>query len=162
MQSVKHGDLTKTGVDHMKLPANREYKLKFYLNAEHYVILSDNKGELHPHTWEIQLHFGMPRTVFREFTDIEKNIEQYLNKYQNKVLNEISPFDRIVPTLENMTDCFAEDCFNIIEKLGGVLYSIETAETPTRTYCVTLNDYNTDNKKESVESIVERIVKTHE
>ena len=146
----------------MKLSANREYKLKFYLNAEHYVVLNDRRGELHPHTWEIQLYFGMPRTLFREFTDIEKNIELYLKKYQNKILNEVSPFDTIVPTLENMTDCFAEECADIIEQLGGILYSIETAETPTRTYCVTLSDHDSCNNVKTIDSIVDRIVKNHE
>lgn len=145
----------------MKLSDMREYKLKFYLNAEHYVILNDKRGELHPHTWEISLHFGMPRAIFLEFTDIEKNIELYLGQYQNKVLNNTKPFDHIVPTLENMTDCFAEDCANIIEQLGGILYSIETAETPTRTYCVTLYHANAKQDSETIDAIVERIVNSH-
>lgn len=143
----------------MKLSANREYKLKFYLNAEHYVVLNDKRGEVHPHTWEIQLHFGMPRMLFREFTEIENNINEYFKKYQNKVLNEVSPFDAIVPTLENMSDCFAEECANIIEQLGGVLYSLETAETPTRIYCVTLSDQS---NREKIESTVDRIISNHE
>lgn len=146
----------------MKLSLNvKEYKLKFYLNAKHYIILNDKRGETHPHTWEIQLHFALPRTVFVEFSTIEKAVNQYLKKYQNQVLNEVAPFDTIIPTLENMTDSFAESFSSIIDELGGTLYSVETAETPTRTYVVSLNRKQTD-EMPTVNQIVDRIVADHE
>ena len=28
----------------------REYRLKFYLNMRHYIIINEVKGETHPHT----------------------------------------------------------------------------------------------------------------
>ena len=33
----------------------REYRLKFYLNMRHYIIINEVKGETHPHTWEFAL-----------------------------------------------------------------------------------------------------------
>ena len=30
----------------------REYKFKFYLNANHYIIINGKNGQTHPHTWE--------------------------------------------------------------------------------------------------------------
>ena len=142
----------------MQLPKNREYKLKFYLNAKHYIIIGSEQGEIHPHTWEIQLHFGLPKSLFIEFTTIEKKIDSYFQKYQNRILNEVEPFDSIIPTLENMTDYFTEKCAEIIESVGGFLYSVETAETPTRSYCVTLDKPNNDYE---IETIVDGIVKQH-
>ena len=38
---------------------NREYKFKFYLNANHYIIIDGKEGEQHPHTWEFMVHIRM-------------------------------------------------------------------------------------------------------
>lgn len=38
----------------------REYRLKFYLNAKHYIIINGHKGETHPHTWEFTLSIRYP------------------------------------------------------------------------------------------------------
>ena len=63
-------------------------------------------------------------------------IEEYLDKYQGKVLNEVEPFDTIVPTLENVTDYFSEDIREILKENGGELVSLESSETPTRSYII--------------------------
>ena len=45
----------------------REYRLKFYLNANHFVIINNKKGETHPHTWEFTLNILVGRESFVEF-----------------------------------------------------------------------------------------------
>ncbi|MDO4499862.1 MAG: 6-carboxytetrahydropterin synthase [Erysipelotrichaceae bacterium] len=143
----------------MELPLYREYKYKFYLNAKHYIVINDKKGETHPHTWEIQIHFGIPRTVFIQFTKIEKAINDCIDKYQDKVLNDHEPFDGLVPTVENMTDVFAKSIGEVVESFGGAFYSIEVAETPTRITRLSFGNRNTN--ESSIDSIIDEIVRKH-
>lgn len=134
----------------MKVKIYREYRLKFYLNARHYIILNSHKSEVHPHTWEFALTIQVARDSFVEFKAFEDGIMDYLSRYQNKVLNEEEPFDVILPTVENMTDYFAKDFMNIIRGIGGVLLQVEASETPTRSYIVRLAEEDT------IETIVDR------
>ncbi len=118
----------------------REYKIKFYLNMRHYIIINGSKGETHPHTWEFALNIRFGRSSFVEFNTFEKGIADYLSGYQNKILNEEEPFDSILPTLENVADYFSEEFDHIIHDTGGVLTTLEASETPTRSYIVNLEE----------------------
>ena len=66
----------------------------------------------------------------------EDLIEQFLEKYQNQILNTMEPFDIIVPTIENVTDHFSEELQRLLRKHRGELVSLEGSETPTRSYIV--------------------------
>ena len=85
----------------------------------HYIIINDAKGETHPHTWEFALDIKFSRNSFVEFNIFEEGISKFLEQFQNKILNEVEPFDSMMPTLENVTDYFAEEFFKIIYKTGG-------------------------------------------
>ena len=54
---------------------NREYKFKFYLNANHYIIIDGKEGEQHPHTWEFMVHIRMNGQKFVQFDAYEKAID---------------------------------------------------------------------------------------
>lgn len=114
----------------------REYKFKFYLNANHYIIINGIEGELHPHTWEFMVQIRMDDEKFVQFDVYEKAIDEYFDKYQNRVINEIAPFSYIIPTLENMADYFIHDIRRIAHDLGGTLIKMESSETPTRSYII--------------------------
>lgn len=118
----------------------REYRLNFYLNMRHYIIINDAKGETHPHTWEFALDIKFSRNSFVEFNIFEEGISKFLEQFQNKILNEVEPFDSMMPTLENVTDYFAEEFFKIIYKTGGMLTCVEASETPTRSYIVNISE----------------------
>lgn len=122
----------------MQVKLYHEYRLKFYLNARHYIIINGNRGETHPHTWEFAINIQFAPSSFVEFNTFEEGIKDFLDKYQNKVLNDEEPFITILPTLENMTDYFAKEFFQIIYEIGGTLIRIEASETPTRSYIVNL------------------------
>lgn len=112
----------------------RGYRFKFYLNASHYVIFNGTRGEVHPHTWEFSLEIRIRRDQLIIFNKIEKAVEAFLQQYQDKTMNDIPPFDEIIPTLENITDYFAEQLFDIIQRFQGILIRIEASETPSRSY----------------------------
>lgn len=116
----------------------REYRFKFYLNANHFIVIDGQEGQRHPHTWEFMVNIAIDRREFVQFNDYEKAIERYFEKYQNRVMNEVPPFDRIVPTLENMAEYFVNEIKEIVQKLGGQLMQLECSETPTRSYVISL------------------------
>ena len=114
----------------------REYCLKSYLNMSHYIIIEGKQGQTHPHTWEFITTIVVARDEFVEFRTYETLIEQYLDKYQDKILNTIEPFDTIVPTIENVTDYFDNELQELLHKNGCELISLEGSETPTRSYII--------------------------
>ena len=65
----------------------REYKFKFYLNANHFIVINGKEGEIHPHTWEFMVDILMSDQKFVQFDAYEKAIDEYFNKYQNHILN---------------------------------------------------------------------------
>ena len=58
----------------------REYRLKFYLNMRHYIIINEVKGETHPHTWEFALDIKFSRNLLNSI---------YLNMEFRSSLNSI-------------------------------------------------------------------------
>ncbi|MBO5484260.1 MAG: 6-carboxytetrahydropterin synthase [Lachnospiraceae bacterium] len=146
----------------------REYKFKFYLNANHYIIIDGKEGQRHPHTWEFMVDIMMNDQKFVQFDAYEKAIDEYFNKYQNRVLNEVAPFDQIIPTLENMSDYFIHDIRNIVKNLGGTLVKMESSETPTRSYVISFEKdaeflesvgENTEQKMdEIIDSVLDSII----
>ena len=118
----------------------RQYKFKFYLNARHYIYCDGQKGELHPHSWEIVLHMVKARGGFVSFSELEGKIDEYFSKYTEKTINEIKPFDVINPTLENVAELFKDEVSNILNSFGWILIMMEMSETPSRTYVINLLD----------------------
>lgn len=116
----------------------RAYRLKFYLNAQHYIVIGGRQGETHPHTWEFALTIGVANHEFTPFSAFEGKVNAYLEPYQNQVLNEIAPFDTVMPTLESLVEEFAQALEPIISEAGGSLIEVEGSEGPTRSYSVSL------------------------
>ena len=142
----------------------REYRLKSYLNMNHYIIFNGKPGQVHPHTWEFVTVIIMPGDEFVEFSVFEKAVDRFLSTYQNRIMNEVAPFDVTMPTVENVTDYFAGELDTIISDLGGCLISLEGSETPTRGYIVSLGqqqnvvDRIDEIKEKYVDNMVERVV----
>ncbi len=113
-----------------------KYKFKFYLNASHFIVINGKQGEAHPHTWEFILDVVLPNSEFVQFSVYERIIESYFATYQNRTINDVEPFDTIIPTLENMVEYFGEAIRERIREAGGQLEQIEGSETPTRSYII--------------------------
>lgn len=132
----------------MSVKIYREYRLKFYLNARHFILIDGKAGDIHPHTWEFSLIIRVGRGSFTQFNLFEKCINAYLAPYQNQLLNECKPFDVIIPTLEHIASCFSEEFFTRLEKVGGELIRMEVSESPTRSYILDIKqDYEVRRKK---------------
>lgn len=131
----------------------RSYRLKFYLNAQHYIMIGGRRGETHPHTWEFTLTIGVASHEFTPFSVFEDRVKEALAPYQNQVLNEVEPFDTVMPTLESLVEEFAQTLAPIIDKAGGSLVALEGSEGPTRSYCVRLGAADARNQLERDEQV---------
>ncbi len=114
----------------------RKYVFKFYLNGSHSIMINGKMGDVHPHTWEIILHVVMQNSQFVQFSVYEKTVEAFFARYQNHTLNEVKPFDLMIPTLESMVEYFGQELRKLLRDVGGELEQIEGSETPTRSYVI--------------------------
>lgn len=156
----------------MAVQFNRTYRFKFYLNANHFIIINGVEGETHPHTWEFTFDIMIMSDDFVQFNSYERAIDEYFSKYQNCVMNDFEPFDTVIPTLENMSEVFVLDIKDIVEAQNGKLLKMESSETPTRSYIISFAE-NEDFKetmknrrKESldleIDSVIDKVMKRRE
>lgn len=129
----------------------RIYQFKFYLNASHYVIFDGQRGETHPHTWEFATKIQLLKDELVPFDVYERAIEQVFAPYQNKTMNEMAPFDTIVPSLESLVEVFGERLQGVVADLEARLIEIEGSETPTRSYQLNYEDASHAAGSEAVE-----------
>ncbi len=115
----------------------RLYRYKFYLDANHYIYASNGKkGAIHPHTWEFAIELKNRNGDFVPFNQIEALINKILKPFQNICLNDVPPFDIIVPTLENIGDYFKDMIALKMDELNWELLQVEISETPSRSYVI--------------------------
>lgn len=114
----------------------RQYRLKFYLNAYHFIIIDGKKGDIHPHTWQVMIQMVKQKDEFILFNEIEDKIDALLAKYQDKTINTVAPFDTLNPSLENISEYFKNEITVILEESGWILTQFECSETPTRSYLI--------------------------
>jgi 6-pyruvoyltetrahydropterin/6-carboxytetrahydropterin synthase len=128
------------------------YKYKFYLNASHSIYIGDKLGNLHPHTWEITIDVKNYNKKFIQFNDIEKIVENVLEKYQNQNINEIEPFNKTNPTLEYICKYFNQVIKNELYQSNLNLDTIEICESPTRSFIIVNEDFEEINKENNNEN----------
>lgn len=117
-----------------------QYRFKFYINATHSIYINGILGQEHPHTWEITLYTLKIKEDFIAFDTIEKDIEKYLQTFQDVYLNHVNPFVTLNPTLENICAYFKDIFWKRLFEKGWMLLSIEISETPTRSYIIDISD----------------------
>ncbi len=112
------------------------FKLKYRLNAKH--SLSSDANNIHPHTFEISLlieQLQLEKGVGL-YSSIDRIVENFLSLYQNQYLNDISPFNQLEPSIENMGNIFYEELKALLNNEQLNLIQLEISETPLRVYLV--------------------------
>lgn len=102
----------------------------------HFIIIGDKLGEVHPHTWEIIISVVSAQEDMTPFTNIERRMEAVMDQYQDKLLNDCAPFNKIVPTVENAAKYFFRLIQDNLIQEGWILMMLEVSETPTRSYII--------------------------
>jgi 6-pyruvoyltetrahydropterin/6-carboxytetrahydropterin synthase len=128
------------------------------LNASHYIYIQGKTGVKHPHTWEITLDMLKVKEGFVQFKELESQIDQFMMQFQDAILNEVSPFDVINPTLENTCEYFKEKFQEILSKNGWVLLIISMSETPTRAYVISLMNDQENMISSATDAIIDNVL----
>jgi 6-pyruvoyltetrahydropterin/6-carboxytetrahydropterin synthase len=137
----------------------RQYKFKFYLNTRHAVYRKGVLSEAHPHTWELTIYVMKSREETVKFQELEKQVEQFLEPYQDKTLNEVAPFDVVNPTLENCCEYFREQLTPILNRDGWIFLMLELAGSSNMSYVVSLIDDDYTRQTQTIQSITDRMIK---
>lgn len=138
-----------------------QYVYKFYLTAAHSIYIDNSMGQRHSHTWEITLDITNSNKTFIRFDEIEKRINSILDRYQGQYLNEISPLNKINPTLENLCEYFKNIFKYDLAKFGFILLMIEMSESASRSYIINLTKDEFENKSEE-EDLLDDLYNTKE
>lgn len=116
------------------------YKMKSYINASHAMRWESGTGQKHNHTWEVIMEIQLDTKHLVRFNDIEDNMREVSVNYSGKFLNEVPPFDKLNPSLENITRYFYKILSETLAKSQATLMRLEIGESPTRFYCIQHTD----------------------
>lgn len=114
------------------------YKLTSYINASHAVRWEGGMGKEHMHTWAVICEIHVNNGQMVPFNQIENELKEVSSKVSGKFLNTVPPFDRVNPTLENLTTYFFQVITELLRKNNAILTRFEIGESPTRFYCISL------------------------
>ena len=69
-------------------------------------------GRLHGHNWNVQVIVSTNTlnefSMVMDFADIKKSLRQVIEPLDHHFLNEVPPFDKLLPTSENVAAFLAE------------------------------------------------------
>lgn len=114
------------------------YIFTTYLNASHAIRWSKGIGQAHSRTYEIRYSFHINNGKLIRFNEIENKIAEIIKKFNNQFLNEVEPFTKVNPTLENLTDYLFNRFGEELNKLNCSLDEISVSESPMRTYQISI------------------------
>ena len=116
------------------------YELKTFINARHAVRWEKGEGAEHPHTWELVLDIKPNHYPFDvKFEYIENVIEKALATFSGQRINDVTPFDKINPTIENFADYLFDILQEALQDIDCCLTRLIVGESPTRLYTVHLD-----------------------
>ncbi len=89
--------------------------------------LRNYKGKcenLHGHTWKVEVCLCGKKLnedgFLCDFTEIKKQLNACLERYDHKYINEITPFDKLNPTAENLSCIIYQELKSKLEGLCEV------------------------------------------
>ena len=110
------------------------YKIKYRLGITHSV--DNNEKNKHNHILEGEIFAKPSDDDFVEFSDMENMVNETLEEYKNKYLEEFNGDANI----ENVGEVFWKKLFMVFEKNGWALIRLEIGENPLRIYSVSTEE----------------------
>ena len=116
-----------------------ELGVEVFFNARHYVTSNAQKGETHPHSWRVQVKLAGDHLTddgfLVGFQEAKQIVQSEADALSDRLLNVSPPFDRKMPTTENIASVF----YHLVKtKLVGIpltLVSVCVWESPTNYIC---------------------------
>jgi len=128
---VEEAEMPVSGNDKPSAPPQGTYSLtvKGHFDAAHHLYNYPGEcRELHGHTWEVEVTVESEKLndieIVYDFKDLKDDLASTLKAYDHKLINDISPFDTISPTAENLARVVFEQ---LEERIGGGVRVAEVA-----------------------------------
>lgn len=112
----------------------KNYELKYFLNARHFVIIDEIKSRVHPHNWLIELKIINSNEEILKFKLVDEVVENILSKYNDKLLNDILEFSNFNLTTEVIGEVLYNEISINLSKLNCKLCSLKISENAARTF----------------------------
>lgn len=116
------------------------YRIKSFFNASHAIRWDSGIGQRHSHTWEVNCEFRSQQGQTVVFKDLEEKLNNIFQKFSGSFLNQLEYFQEINPTVENVAVWLYKLVTPAVETLKVRLIRLEVAESPTRSYCISVVD----------------------
>lgn len=100
---------------------------------------SGDRERAHCHTIEIAAHIQKKDGQFERFSDMERRIKDYFDRYDDQFLNAMPEFETDA-SIENIGEVFFAGLTEVLERDGFMLSRLEVGETPLRQYIIGLLD----------------------
>ena len=97
-------------------------------------------------------------TELVRFREAEQVIVKYLERFQDKYLNQMAPFNRMNPSIENFLDHVVGDIDTRMAESGWVVKALQISENPTRTYMIDRQQMDAVRERESESMPLEKMV----
>jgi 6-pyruvoyltetrahydropterin/6-carboxytetrahydropterin synthase len=107
-----------------------------HFDAAHLIRDYNGKCEnTHGHRFKVVIHLEAVKLqkngLAYDFARIKQSLKAILAKYDHAFLNEISPFERIEPSCENIAATLYDELLPHFTRLPVTLTSVEVWESPT-------------------------------
>ena len=114
-----------------------------FFGARHFLTFNNRRGETHYHSWRVEVILESDAndeegTVIG-FAEVRGALEAKVSEYNETLLNNIEPFDRIQPTAENIARVIFQDIGPSLTRGSTRLTTVRVWESPTNHAAYTVN-----------------------
>jgi 6-pyruvoyltetrahydropterin/6-carboxytetrahydropterin synthase len=112
-----------------------EISVEMHFDAAHFLRDYNGKCEnLHGHRYTVvaKVRAEKPNKtgLAYDFTDLKKNLGEIIDRYDHHCLNEVTPYDKLNPSAENIAKTIYDELKEKLPKEKVTLTSVSAFETP--------------------------------
>ncbi|MEE9269981.1 MAG: 6-carboxytetrahydropterin synthase [Candidatus Krumholzibacteria bacterium] len=115
--------------------ATFELGAEAFFGARHYLSFGGDRGETHYHSWRVEVLFESDANdeegTVLGFAEARDALEAKIADYNETLLNNVEPFDRIQPTAENIARVIFQDIAPGLARGATRLKTVRVWESPT-------------------------------
>ena len=138
-----------------------EITLDMFFNARHFVVMNGVPGEVHTHSYRLQVRcrsrqLEQDSHVVVGYTAIRERMNQVVSAYNNQLLNDLPPFQRLQPTTENLAAVLFQQLERLLADLPVELVGVTVWESPTESVAFRLEPVEQERFQEEASRALRR------
>ena len=111
-----------------------EIRVETTFEAAHYLHSYKGKPEpIHGHSWKVEviLKSSLNKEGYGvDFVELKRKLDRLAAPFNHRNINEISPFDDVTPSAENLASWFFDHIFDFVTQRGAILSKVVVWEGP--------------------------------